>query len=94
MTLLMFTLLPLLPLAVATLLLPLLVVRSSYSSAASSSAITYRIDCIGMGRLDIIKALSLYLHCWLSSVVSDLRIAARPRRLRRAGTPTFIIFDC
>ena len=30
---------------------------------------------------------SLYKHCWLSSVVSERLIAARPSKLRRWGTP-------
>ena len=73
---------PPLPLALAILLLlSLFVVRSSCSSAASSSAITCLMECMGIGRLLMIKAPSLYMHWALSSVVSDRLMAASPRRL-------------
>ena len=79
-----------LPLALppVSLLLSLLVVRSSYSSAASSSAITCLMDCMGIGRLLIMSVPSLYMHCWLSSVVSERLMAPTPSRLRLAGTPS------
>ena len=42
---------------------------------------TYLIECIGIGKLLIIRVPSMYVHCWLSSVVSDRRIAPAPSKL-------------